>query len=180
MCSHGDPQCGKHVLMDGLCVRHLKQKCLVCLEPVSSTNTINSKRLCCGHAFHPDCIMTWFVTSDECPVCRTKQTGDSLLEFKEKVEDALREKYKDAIESLESEVHALKETLRLQSMFVNARVMVPEPEPETGETQQRIMEILREATTEPRDELEFLAMLAANPDPSEFIRREPTGFTFRR
>ncbi len=177
MCSHGEPQCGKHVLMDGLCVRHLKQKCLVCLESVSSTNTINSKRLLCGHAFHPNCIMTWFVSSDECPVCRTKQTGDSLLEFKEKVEDVLREKYKDAIDSLEAEVQALKDTLHLQSMFVNARFVEPEP-PE--EAHHRIMDLLREATTEPANELEFLAMMAANPDPPEPRRREPSGFTLRR
>ncbi len=178
MCSHGDPQCGKSVLRDGLCVRHLKQKCLVCLEPVSSTNTINSKRLVCGHSFHPNCIMNWFVTSDECPVCRAKQPGDSMLEFKEKVEDALREKYKDAIDSLEGEVQALKETLRLQSMFVNARFVEPDPGPD--ETHRRVMQLLAEATTEPRDDLEFLAMLAANPDPPEALRREPTGFTFRR
>ena len=162
MCSHGDPKCGKHVLMDGLCVRHLKQKCLVCLEPVSSTNTINSKRLLCGHAFHPQCILNWFVTSDECPVCRTKQTGDSFLEFKEKVEEALREKYKDAIDSLQNEVQALHDTLRLQSMFVNARAQGP---PSPDDTHERIMELLRVTTGEPTNELEFLAMIATGTEP---------------
>ena len=175
MCSHGDPVCGKSVLMDGLCVRHLKQKCMVCFEPVSSTNTINSKRMCCGHAFHPECIMTWFVTSDECPVCRTKQTGDSLLEFKEKVEDALREKYKDAINSLESEVQALKDTLRLQSMFVNARVSEPPGDPAPEDVHRRIMTLL--ADVAPDDEDEFFTMLGAN---TETPRRVPTGFSLSR
>jgi hypothetical protein len=110
--------------MDGLCVRHVKQSCSVCLEPVSSTNTINSKRLTCGHAFHVPCIMEWFVESDECPACRAKQADDPLLKYKDKVENILRAKFKDAIESLENENQALKDTLRLQSMFVNARSMV--------------------------------------------------------
>ncbi len=86
------------VLMDGLCVRHLKQKCSVCLEPVGSTNTVNSKRLSCGHAFHVPCIMEWFVESDECPVCRSDQASDPVIAYKRKVEDILRQKYKDAIE----------------------------------------------------------------------------------
>ena len=116
MCS----TCGKPVLMDGFCCRHLKQTCRICFEEVGSTNTISSKRLSCGHSFHPDCIMNWFVTSDECPVCRAKQEGDAILQFREKVEDSMRVKYKDAIDSLETEVQNLKETLRLQTMFVNS------------------------------------------------------------
>ena len=115
MCS----TCGQKILMDGLCCRHLKQKCLICLESVGSTNTITSKRLACHHSFHVDCITEWFVTSDECPVCRCKQPEDPIIVFKEKVEDGMRAKYKDAIMSLEEEVKRLTETLRLQSMFIN-------------------------------------------------------------
>ena len=115
MCS----TCGQKVLMDGLCCRHLKQQCLICLEPVGSTNTSTTKRLICNHAFHSGCIMEWFVTSDECPVCRAKQTEDPIVQFKEKVEDGMRAKYKDAIDSLEDEVKRLTETLRMQAMFVN-------------------------------------------------------------
>jgi len=87
--------------------------------------------------------MNWFVTSDECPVCRAKQEGDAILQFREKVEDAMRAKYKDAIDSLETEVQNLKETLRLQTMFVNsstegigfftltgADLEIPEPGPD--------------------------------------------------
>ena len=107
--------------MDGLCCRHLKQKCLVCLETVGSTNTVTSKRLTCGHAFHPNCITTWFITSDECPVCRCKQPEDPIIVFKDKVEDGMRVKYKDAIDSLEDEVKRLTDTLRMQSMFITGR-----------------------------------------------------------
>jgi hypothetical protein len=167
MCSHAikdDATCGKTVIMDGLCCRHLKQKCSVCLESVSSTNTVNSKRLSCGHSFHPGCIMNWFVTSDECPACRTKQTrkSDAILDFKEKVEDELRAKYKDAIDSLETENQALKETLRLQSMFVNASRTPPQPvlrvaamlsDPASfvglDDDDRRVMEVLRDMITSP-------------------------------
>jgi hypothetical protein len=118
MCS----TCGKPILMDGLCVRHVKQSCSVCLEPVSSTNTINSKRLACGHAFHVPCIMEWFVESDECPQCRSKQPSDPILQFREKSQNVIRARFRDALVSLEEENSRLKETLRLQSMFVNARL----------------------------------------------------------
>jgi hypothetical protein len=120
MCS----TCGQKVLMDGFCCRHLKQKCLICLEPVGSTNTITSKRLSCGHAYHPGCIIEWFITSDECPSCRCKQPEDPLIVFKEKVENQLRAKYKDAIDSLETEVQRLTDTLRMQSLFMTAGIGV--------------------------------------------------------
>jgi hypothetical protein len=91
--------------MDGLCVRHSKQSCSVCLEPVSSLNTTKTKRLTCGHAFHVPCIMKWFLQSDECPSCRTKQVDDPLLEYKKSVETMMREKY---IEPLERELFLLR------------------------------------------------------------------------
>ena len=95
--------CKLNVLMDGFCVRHLKQKCSICLEDVPSTNSASHKRLSCGHAFHFRCILNWFVCSNECPSCRTKQISDPLIKFKEKVESEMRRKYKEAIQSLESE-----------------------------------------------------------------------------
>ena len=52
-------------------------------------------------------------------MCRCKQPEDPIIVFKEKVEDGMRAKYKDAIMSLEEEVKRLTETLRLQSMFIN-------------------------------------------------------------
>ena len=95
--------CKLNVLMNGFCVRHLKQKCSICLEEVPSTNSASHKRLSCGHAFHFKCIIRWFVTSDECPCCRTKQVSEPLIIFKEQVENEMRKKYRDAIRSLESE-----------------------------------------------------------------------------
>jgi hypothetical protein len=85
--------------------------------PITSMNTIKIKRLTCGHAFHIDCISEWFITSEDCPVCRTKQPGDPLITFKNKVEESMREKYKYAIKSLEDEIVTLKETLNMQTMF---------------------------------------------------------------
>jgi len=105
------------VLMDGLCIRHAKQSCSICLEPVGSMNTVKSKRLSCGHAFHVTCIMEWFIESECCPACREKQEEDPIIVFKTKVEDALRLKFKDAIDTLEEENRQLKETLRMQTMF---------------------------------------------------------------
>lgn len=107
--------CKLNVLMDGYCVRHLKQKCSICMDEVPSTNSANNKRLSCGHAFHFKCIMKWFVTSNECPTCRCKQHSDPLIIFKEGVENELRLKYRDAIRSLEAENRRLNETIRRAS-----------------------------------------------------------------
>lgn len=107
--------CRNVVLMDNFCVRHLKQRCAVCMEDVPSTNSAKHKRLSCGHAFHFNCIMRWFVTSDECPTCRCKQPNDPLVIFKCSVEDELRKKYRDAIRSLESENNRLNQTLTRRS-----------------------------------------------------------------
>jgi len=40
-------------------------------------------------------------------VCREKQLDDPIIIFKLKVEDELRKKYKDAIQSLEDQVNML-------------------------------------------------------------------------
>lgn len=90
--------------MDGYCSRHLKQKCMICFEQVRSKNSPGTKSLSCGHAFHMRCILDWFVVSSECPVCRRVQVYEPLLDFKDKVEDELRKKYKDLIRSYEQEL----------------------------------------------------------------------------
>jgi hypothetical protein len=61
------------------------QTCSVCLEPASSVNTFETRRLACGHAFHSPCIMKWFVKSDSCPTCRTPQPDDPLIIFKKEI-----------------------------------------------------------------------------------------------
>ena len=104
----GKTGCKGKIILDGMCCRHVKQQCSICLENVGSTNTVSTKRLTCGHSYHVDCILNWFITSNECPVCRVKQVDDSLVLFKEKVENELREKYRDAIESLQNEVMELQ------------------------------------------------------------------------
>ena len=105
-------RCKNNVLMDGFCTRHLKQRCTICFEDVKSTNSPTTKRLQCGHSFHISCILQWFVTSNECPVCRKQQKKDSFLQFKERVEENMRQKYKDALRSNEQEITRLREALR--------------------------------------------------------------------
>lgn len=101
--------CKNNVLMDNFCSRHLKQKCSICWENVPSTNSAKHKRLRCGHAFHLNCILNWFIHSDECPICRNNQVNDSIIQFKKSIEKNLREKYKDAIKSLERENRILRQ-----------------------------------------------------------------------
>jgi hypothetical protein len=48
--------------------------------------------------------MTWFETSIECPTCRMEQDDDPIVVFRKNVEENIREKYRDAIKSLEMEV----------------------------------------------------------------------------
>ena len=83
-----------------LCSAHLSSTCVVCLENVKRTD----KKLKCKHIFHTKCIMKWFETSDECPQCRMEQDDDPIIIFKKTIEDSIREKYRDAIRSLEAEV----------------------------------------------------------------------------
>lgn len=121
-CNHtssNGKECTNSILMDGFCTRHLKQKCSICWEKVSSTNSVNSKRLTCGHAFHAKCIMEWFITSDDCPTCRAKQVRDPLITFKSKVEENLRSKYRDSIHSYESEIERLNDRIRRLRNLVN-------------------------------------------------------------
>ena len=103
-----ETRCKNVILMDGYCSRHLKQTCSICFEQVPSTNSAKTKRLSCGHAFHIDCILNWFVNSDICPICRKSQTKDLFISFKNKIEDEMRRKYRDAIMSYEHEIRRLR------------------------------------------------------------------------
>ena len=101
-------RCPNVVLLDGKCSRHLKQQCTVCFENVRSANSPMTKRLACGHAFHLKCILTWFQESDRCPVCREEQPkSDPLIQFKNNIEDNLRKKYKDVMNSYEDQIETL-------------------------------------------------------------------------
>ena len=107
-------RCKNVVLMDNHCARHLKQKCPVCFEQVRSLNSAHTKKLNCGHSFHLPCILGWFVESNTCPVCRSEQTAniDPLIQFKNSIEDNLREKYRDTIRSYEQELRRLSSLQR--------------------------------------------------------------------
>lgn len=93
-------KCKKMAVQDGKCHAHLSQTCAVCLEATKRSD----KRLKCKHVFHPKCIMKWFETSIECPQCRMEQDDDPIVVFRKNIEENMREKYRDAIKSLENEV----------------------------------------------------------------------------
>lgn len=80
----------------------------MCLEPVGSLNSKTTKRLSCTHAFHAQCILKWFETSDECPICRCEQDTDPYVIFKRNVEDNIRIRYQEAIRSLQRDVDLLR------------------------------------------------------------------------
>lgn len=105
-------KCRKTALRDGKCSTHLTQTCAICLDEVKSTNTQHNKRLTCAHSFHMPCIMQWFQTSNDCPVCRVTQNEDPIIIFKASVEENLRLVYQDAIRTLEVSVEQHRRRIR--------------------------------------------------------------------
>lgn len=101
-------QCKRKSKLNGFCTMHNKDTCPICIELIQR----NSKTLICDHVFHEKCITKWYVTSESCPVCRVDQRKDNYIKFKNLVEDNMRNKYKDAIDSLESEVMRLRREVR--------------------------------------------------------------------
>jgi hypothetical protein len=93
-------KCKQKAIEDGKCRSHLSNTCAICLEPTKRTD----KKLKCKHVFHSRCITTWFETSIECPTCRMEQDDDPIVVFRKHVEENMREKYRDAIRSLEVEL----------------------------------------------------------------------------
>lgn len=46
--------------------------CSVCLEEFQPMQTIcAAKNSCCHHLFHEDCIQSWLLEHDDCPLCRS-------------------------------------------------------------------------------------------------------------
>ena len=86
------------------CRHHTRVECPICFENIRSDKMI----LSCDHAFHTSCITQWYVQSENCPVCRVSQGKDHFIRFKGMVQDDMRQKYKDAIESLENEIQRLR------------------------------------------------------------------------
>ena len=93
------------------CVTHTESQCAICMEKVSTKNTIRSKRLSCGHPFHMHCILSWYKEADTCPICRVSQDNDDMILFKKGIEESMRQKYKDAIEDLEHDLYEAMEAL---------------------------------------------------------------------
>jgi hypothetical protein len=44
-----------------------ERECCICMDK----NTNNWVTMPCGHAFHIECIMQWYTTSNTCPICRS-------------------------------------------------------------------------------------------------------------
>lgn len=91
--------------------------CVICLNGVRRSDKI----LRCKHMFHPSCIMTWYETSIECPVCRMEQDDDPIVVFRSHVEDNLNEvheeivsNYKEVIRGLEAENRSLKRRVTIE------------------------------------------------------------------
>ena len=88
------------------CHIHRIQTCVVCLEPLEFKDF--RRMTTCRHVFHPECIANWFVMSDDCPVCRSPQNDDPMIQFKKNIEARMRTVYSEAIQSLEDQVARLR------------------------------------------------------------------------
>ena len=87
------------------CKRHTQHTCPVCFEIVDKEDKMT---LMCEHTFHMSCILTWFVEGDTCPVCRVSQQNNELIIFREQIQESMRQKYKDAIDSLEYDLRQMR------------------------------------------------------------------------
>ncbi len=93
----------------GSCVWHQQETCPVCLEEIQFNQT---HKTTCGHSFHKKCILTWFVCSDECPVCRHEEADDPMIIFKHGVHERMSGNYLDAIRSLEEDLGRYRRRVR--------------------------------------------------------------------
>ena len=57
----------------------------------------------CRHHFHENCIVTWFLESNVCPVCRADQ-DNKFVTFKKQVQERTAEMYMEVIEGLEEDL----------------------------------------------------------------------------
>ena len=107
-------ECGIKAIHGERCIRHINQSCVICQEDVTTRNTFSTRRLKCGHAYHTLCLMNWLSTDGihpTCPTCREDISDMDLVVFKSKIEDNMRAKYKDAIDSTELEIRRLNSTI---------------------------------------------------------------------
>ena len=109
-------ECGVRAIHGDKCIRHINQSCVICQEDVTTRNTFSTRRLKCGHAYHTTCLMNWLSTDGydpTCPTCREDISDMDLVVFKTKVEDNMRARYKDALESNDLEIQRLQTTIEL-------------------------------------------------------------------
>lgn len=92
-----------------MCRWHKQETCPICLEDIQVKNMHKTS---CGHSFHFQCILLWFVSSDECPICRNEEIEDPMIVFKHNVHDRMSHNYLDAIRSLEDDVTRYRRRLR--------------------------------------------------------------------
>ena len=70
----GKEGCKGKIILDGMCCRHVKQQCSICLENIDIGITTN-----CKHHYHHGCINLYIfniIQSNtdldfKCPLCRT-------------------------------------------------------------------------------------------------------------
>ena len=92
-----------------LCRWHKQETCPVCLEEIQFKQLHKTS---CGHVFHHECILNWFVASDDCPVCRNEESGDQMIIFKHNVHEKMAQNYMDTIRSLEDDVTRYRRRIR--------------------------------------------------------------------
>lgn len=91
------------------CRWHKQDMCPICLEDVPFKQI---HRTSCGHVFHSQCMLTWFVSSDECPVCRHEEKDDPVIIFKHNFHERISENYMETIQSLESDIAVYRRRAR--------------------------------------------------------------------
>lgn len=87
------------------CRWHRTESCPICIDLVPIKE---QHKTSCGHFYHTACIMKWYETSDECPVCRHDESTDPIIVFKHNVKTIMEEVYMDAIHSLEHDIERLR------------------------------------------------------------------------
>jgi hypothetical protein len=91
------------------CRWHKQEMCPVCLDEIQFKQL---HKTTCGHVFHSECILTWFISSDECPVCRHEESTEPVIIFKHSVHERMAQNYMDTIRSLEDDVTRYRRRIR--------------------------------------------------------------------